>query len=134
MKYKTKVSKMINQYLKQCCDQSFTAHQLFDYFETNGANVNLSTVYRNLDQFVEEGLLTKFKTGHNDVFMYRVNQDLSHCHEHLHLQCCRCGKIIHVEGDFMKEIVHTLENQYHFYLECDTSTISGLCKECKEKE
>ena len=31
-------------------------------------------------------------------------------------------------------LVNTLENDYHFYLECDASTISGLCKECREKQ
>ena len=34
----------------------------------------------------------------------------------------------------MTIIVNTLENDYHFYLECDASTISGLCKECREKQ
>lgn len=134
MKYKTKASKLIKQYTDQYSDQSFTAHHLYEYIVEQGQAVNLSTIYRNLDQFVDEGILTKFKTGHNDVFMYRVNQDVSHCHEHLHLQCCKCGKIIHVESDLMKKLVNTLENEYHFYLECDASTISGLCKECREKQ
>lgn len=134
MKYKTKASKLIKQYTDQRYDQSFTAHHLYEYIVEQGQAVNLSTIYRNLDQFVDEGILTKFKTGHNDVFMYRVNQDVFHCHEHLHLQCCKCGKIIHVESGLMKKLVNTLENDYHFYLECDASTISGLCKECREKQ
>lgn len=133
MKYKTKVSKMIEQYIHQCYDQSFSAHHLYEYIVKQGKTVNLSTIYRNLDQFVDEGKLTKFKAGHNDAFMYRVNQEITHCHEHLHLQCCKCGKIIHVDRDLMKKLVHTLENDYHFYLECDASTISGICKECREK-
>ena len=134
MKYKTKASKLIKQYTDQHYDQSFTAHHLYEYIVEQGQAVNLSTIYRNLDQFVDEGILTKFKTGHNDVFMYRVNQDVFHCHEHLHLQCCKCGKIIHVESGLMKKLVNTLENDYHFYLECDASTISGLRKECREKQ
>ena len=38
------------------------------------------------------------------------------------------------EMAYVDHFVNTLENDYHFYLECDASTISGLCKECREKQ
>ena len=134
MRYKTKTFQLIENYLKTCCDKCFRAHDVYDYIVANEMKVNISTVYRNLEQFVEAGQLIKYKSGNNDVWMYRLNQQFRQCHEHLHLQCCKCGKIIHVESDLMKKLVNTLENDYHFYLECDASTISGLCKECREKQ
>lgn len=39
--------------------------------------VNISTVYRNLEQFIEAGQLIKYKSGNNDVWMYRLNQQFS---------------------------------------------------------
>ena len=134
MKYKTKASKLIKQYTDQHSDQSFTAHHLYEYIVEQGQAVNLSTIFRNLDQFVDEGILTKFKTGHNDVFMYRVNQDVFHCHEHLHLQCKECGKIIHIKKESMDSIIAMLEKDYKFFLDCDISTIGGLCKTCMMKK
>ena len=134
MRYKTKTFQLIENYLKTCCDKCFRAHDVYDYIVEQGQAVNLSTIYRNLDQFVDEGILTKFKTGHNDVFMYRVNQDVSHCHEHLHLQCKECGKIIHIKKESMDSIIAMLEKDYKFFLDCDISTIGGLCKTCMMKK
>ena len=75
----------------------FRAHDVYDYIVANEMKVNISTVYRNLEQFVDAGQLIKYKPGNNDVWMYRLNQQFSQCHEHLHLQCKECGKIIHIK-------------------------------------
>ena len=94
MRYKTKTFQLIENYLKTCCDKCFRAHDVYDYIVANEMKVNISPVYRNLEQFVDAGQLIKYKSGNNDVWMYRLNQQFSQCHEHLHLQCKECGKII----------------------------------------
>ena len=96
--------------------------------------VNISTVYRNLEQFVDAGQLIKYKSGNNDVWMYRLNQQFSQCHEHLHLQCKECGKIIHIKKESMDSIITMQEKDYKFFLDCDISTIGGLCKTCMMKK
>lgn len=97
MRYKTKTFQLIENYLKTCCDKCFRAHDVYDYIVANEMKVNISTVYRNLEQFVDAGQLIKYKPGNNDVWMYRLNQQFRQCHEHLHLQCKECGKIIHIK-------------------------------------
>ena len=106
MRYKTKTFQLIENYLKTCCDKCFRAHDVYDYIVANEMKVNISTVYRNLEQFVDAGQLIKYKPGNNDVWMYRLNQQFSQCHEHLHLQCKECGKIIHIKN----------MPQYHWYM------------------
>ena len=72
---------MIENYLKTCCDKCFRAHDVYDYIVANEMKVNISTVYRNLEQFVDAGQLIKYKPGNNDVWMYRLNQQFSQCHD-----------------------------------------------------
>lgn len=131
--YKTKVSQLIELYLKDCNDKCFHAHDIYDFIVKNNIKVNISTIYRNLDQFVEDGQLIKYKSGNNEVWMYRLNQKLKQCHEHLHLQCKECGKIIHLNEKSMQQIIKILEKDYEFFLDCDISTIGGLCHACMEK-
>ena len=59
MRYKTKTFQLIENYLKTCCDKCFRAHDVYDYIVANEMKVNISTVYRNLEQFVEAGQLIK---------------------------------------------------------------------------
>ncbi len=76
MRYKTKTFQLIENYLKTCCDKCFRAHDVYDYIVANEMKVNISTVYRNLEQFVEAGQLIKYKSGNNDVWMYRLINSL----------------------------------------------------------
>lgn len=115
MRYKTKTFQLIENYLKTCCDKCFRAHDVYDYIVANEMKVNISTVYRNLEQFVDAGQLIKYKPGNNDVWMYRLNQQFSQCHEHLHLQCKECGKIIHIKKESMDSIITMLEKDYKFF-------------------
>ena len=57
MRYKTKTFQLIENYLKTRCDKCFRAHDVYDYIVANKMKVNISTVYRNLEQFVEAGQL-----------------------------------------------------------------------------
>ncbi len=93
--------------------------------------VNITTVYRHLEQLVKDGILVKFKTADSDNQRYRLAGDVSRCQRHLHLQCRRCGRIQHMECSFMDEIYRMLEAEYGFALDCETSTLSGLCRECR---
>lgn len=63
MRYKTKTFQLIENYLKTCCDKCFRAHDVYDYIVANEMKVNISTVYRNLEQFVDAGQLIKYKPG-----------------------------------------------------------------------
>lgn len=133
MRYKTKVVQLLEDYIQNSHDKCFHAHDAYDYIFQKGIKVNISTIYRNLEQLVEDEKIIKYKSGNNNVWMYRINQKLSQCHEHLHLQCKECGKIIHLSKESMQEIAYILEKNYHFFIDCDISTIGGLCKTCMAK-
>lgn len=131
--YHTKTKDLILEYIQANKVRRFSAGEIYYYLKGMGKDVNLTTIYRNLDRLEEENLLMKYKTAKNDSATYQYVEPYGTCHEHLHLQCRNCGKIIHLEGPLMEEIQKYLHQNHSFQLECPGSVLVGLCGECKKK-
>lgn len=129
--YRTKSKGYIMEFFQSHMEQIVSAADIHGYLEENGKQVNLATVYRNLDKMTEEGVLLKYKTAKDEHAVYQYTGGRDTCHEHLHLQCARCGKVIHLECGFMKDITEHLLEHHGFALECSNSVLYGLCRECR---
>jgi Fur family ferric uptake transcriptional regulator len=103
------------------------------YLILQGEHVNRSTIYRYLDKLVEEGKVLKYQNedGKKAVFQY---VEETHCHEHLHMQCIKCGKTIHLNCGFMAEISEHMMEHHHFRLQCHNSILYGVCETCEKNE
>lgn len=132
--YNTKAVQEIQQYLKLQKGKSFSAADVYHYLENNEVEVNQSTVYRTLDRMTEQGILVRFKTANSKNSYYRMSDEHHNCDEHLHMQCRKCGKVMHLDCDFMSDIKKNLMKQYGFTLECNGSTLCGLCSECSKNK
>lgn len=133
-KYHTKISREIEQYIKEQSEKSFCASEVYSYMTNQKIPVNLATIYRNLDRLTEQNILIKFKTANSDSYMYRAVKETGNCHTHLHMRCKVCGRIIHLEEHYSDEIIDYLKKKYGFELECDNSFFSGICINCKDME
>ena len=131
--YSTKVSRAMEKYLEQQRNTSFSVADVYDYMQGEGRQVNLATVYRNLDKLTEKKMLVKYKTQGEDGYSYRVEDENRNCHEHLHLHCMKCGKIFHFDTELMDEMSVCLKEQFGFLLDCEKSSLCGICAQCKEK-
>lgn len=131
MKYKTKYQENIMNYIEDHKDQSFCAADVYAYMIRNEIQINLATVYRNLDKLTADHTLMKYKAADSDSFLYQYAGVNGDCQEHLHLQCSSCGKIYHLDGDFMKKMAEYLTQTHMFKLDCAASSIRGLCEECQ---
>ena len=129
--YRTKFKDDIMEYLRTNKDVRFCASDVFEYMSGNGVTINLTTVYRNLDKMTENGILLKSKNPTDECCYYQYTEPNSHCKEHLHVQCKMCGKIIHLEGTFMKEFNDYIVSEHGFALDFKDSMIIGICKDCK---
>ncbi len=130
-KYNTKISQKILNLAELNKEKGFCASEIYSYLLKQGITANLATIYRNLDRLTETKALIRFKPANRNSSLYRFAGEHQNCHEHLHMQCTECGKIYHLEGVFMKEIKEYLVKQFHFNLECEISSLSGICEECK---
>lgn len=131
--YKTKGRKMIWQYLIEEKDHAVSISDIEQFLIENQEQVNLSTIYRYLDKLVMDQKVLKYQQedGKKAVFQY-VEED--RCHQHLHMQCVKCGRMIHLNCGFMDEISEHMMEHHHFRLQCQNSILYGICESCERKE
>jgi len=131
--YKTKNRQQILDILKNRKDQSVSVSEIKESMEQMGCNVNLSTIYRYMDKLVEEGIVMEYLTKKGEKAGFQYLEPEQDCHQHLHLQCIRCGRIIHLNCSFMKDIQMHIGEYHGFTIQCDHSILYGICQTCQKK-
>lgn len=132
--YNTKSKQMILDFLTANSERTVDVAEISKYLKDNDYEVNVTTIYRCLDKLVANNLISKYTDDSGKKATYRFVGENSCCHEHLHLQCSGCGKIIHLDCEFMDELIEHITKKHDFDLRCDKSILYGKCKECSEKE
>lgn len=133
--YSTKSRQEIMKYLEASAGKTVSASDILDHLQAVGLNVSPTTVYRNLDRLYEEKKILKYVAEKGEKAVYQLEAEGRHCAEHLHLKCVRCGKIIHMDCDFMDEVREHLMRGHGFALQCEGTVLYGYCEACrKEKE
>jgi Fur family ferric uptake transcriptional regulator len=90
--------------------------------------LNLSTVYRTLDLFVELGLVAQTDLGEG------VRQfELVGSHPHHHLICRQCSGAVEVGDDLLGPLRQTLREQFGFEACMDHFAIFGICRSCRDQ-
>lgn len=130
--YNTNARKYILKYLEANHDTTVTAADISDYLSKNGLNVNITTVYRYLNKLTAEQCVVKFPSKNGSGSIYQLKQSDKACHEHIHVKCIKCGRLIHLDCGFMTEIENHLSKDHNFTLSCDGSILYGICNLCKD--
>jgi len=132
--YKTKNKQIILEYLKNNANVSITVKDICKYFADTGDSINITTIYRYLDKLSSEGTVMKYTSDDGKSFCFKYMDENRDCHEHFHLQCRSCGKIIHLDCSYMDDIIKHISDCHDFDLKCDNSVLYGKCHECRNKE
>lgn len=87
--------------------------------------ISLGTVYRNLHVLVEQGKILALE-GLSERTLYDHRTD-----EHLHVVCCRCGKVADVDDGaiVMREVIPDYVSGYQ--ITGFRGGLVGLCPECQ---
>ncbi len=103
-----------------------TADELYSLLKKKLPKISLGTVYRNLEQLSEKGIIKKLDSIDSQK---RFDGDIS---PHYHIKCIKCGKVgdIHVSPiSLPKEVVeHTDYKILNHDLE-----LTGICSSCQKK-
>ncbi len=102
-----------------------TADFVFQHIREDIPNISLATVYRNLNQLAEAGIIlrltTNDKTDHFDA-----------CVEpHYHFCCRCCNAIKDIDMEPMPELVEKASKVSNFLIEEATILFQGVCEECQ---
>ena len=130
--YTTTSRRKILAFLQSRQDQTVTAADIDRYLKEENSEVNLTTIYRYLDKLTREGVLMKYVAQKGSQAAYQYVEQGHGCEEHLHLKCIRCGRIIHLDCGFMKEIREHIQKDHGFALQCRDSILYGVCSSCQK--
>ena len=100
-----------------------TAEEL--YLSIVDKKMDLSTIYRNLNAFVEAGLAKKEVSSKKENLYLLIREE--ECHV---LVCVRCGKKVVLEGCPYHEVNHALEKKTGFRVLDHNTEIYGVCPAC----
>lgn len=128
--YRTKSRDDIMAYVEQNKEKRFSASDVYAHLREKGNKVNLTTVYRNLEKMTEAGQLLRLGYAKDGSALYQYLLPNSSCYEHLHIQCSNCGKVFHLDDEFMS-LIEEYFQKHDFSLIAQESVLIGICSECR---
>ena len=105
--------------------EHLSAEKIYAQVKKEIDNISLGTVYRNLAQLVDNGLIMQIK-GIDDRVYYDKN-----VMTHGHLFCNVCKNVVDTNHDFINEMKNNILNNDKFIIEQYNLSISGICHECQ---
>jgi Fur family ferric uptake transcriptional regulator len=106
-------------------DGHLSAEELTAVVERHSPDVSPSTVYRNLEELEELGVVVHTHLGHAAA-VYHVAGPV-----HGHLACARCGHSIEVPPSLFENLARSALRDYGFDVDRHHLAISGLCHACQ---
>ncbi len=132
-KYKTKQREILLSYLRNAPRGHVTAGDVCEHFRRQGKPVGQSTVYRQLESLVDEGILNKYLIDGASpaCFEYVGAESHSGPDTCFHCKCEKCGKLIHLHCEELEEIRAHLLAGHSFALDPLRTVFYGLCENCR---
>lgn len=103
-----------------------TAEYIYDIMSKTDNSVSLATLYRNLNQLSESGVIKKIE-GLDNSAHYDHNT-----HEHYHCICIKCGRVYDIPADVAPNLVKNAEASTGFIIKSHDIIFHGICNECKD--
>lgn len=105
-----------------------TAEALLEFFKRDDSNVGMTTLYRNLNQLADAGLIKKIDglepSAHFDHNTF----------EHYHFICEKCKKVYDIPSSVAPDLVKNTTEATGFDITSHDIVFHGICSECKRKD
>ena len=128
--YNTEQKKLLLDFLEKNHDSAYTIEEITNELKSRGATVGKSTVYRLMTRLVEEKRVKRQLSDSSRKAIYRITLD-SHCHNHLHLQCIKCGRVLHLDEEVSDRLLDTVKQINDFSVSEEDTVLMGKCADCK---
>ncbi|MCR5073241.1 MAG: transcriptional repressor [Clostridiales bacterium] len=132
IRYKTKQREILLGYFETVPGIHVTAADVCRYFQSHHAAIGQSTIYRNLESLVDEGVIKKYAIDGNSAacFEYVEPDGQQNTETCFHCKCEKCGKLIHLQCDELNGIQHHLITEHQFKMNPVRTVFYGLCEHC----
>ena len=104
-----------------------TADELYELVKKRLPRISLATVYRNLEQMAEAGIINKIEHGTKQK---RFDGNTT---PHSHVFCIKCGRIADIDLDLQPELTGLKCHEEGWKIFADRIEINGLCPVCQRE-
>lgn len=131
-KYKTRQRDLLISYFENKPDGHVTARDVYNYFLESGVSIGQATIYRQLERFVDEGLVKKYIIDENTPACFEYAGESVSCNHEIcfHCKCEKCGTLIHLHCEELEEIRDHMLKEHKFKLNTARTVFYGLCENC----
>ena len=112
-----------------CIRDSLSSEEIYDLVRVDCPEIGLATVYRTMQLLDEIGLISKLNLD-DGCIRYEISLHKEDCHNHHHLICKNCGKIMEAKEDLLDNIEKEIQSLYKFKILDHDVKFYGLCDEC----
>ncbi|MDF2676317.1 MAG: Fur3 [Bacillota bacterium] len=125
---------VVYELLKEKEDEHLSPEEIYELIKDKYPEMGMATIYRTLQLFEEIGLAIKLNFDDGCGRYEILSPDSLETHQHHHLICKNCGKIIEVKEDLMNSLEEIIEKQYNFEIKNHMVKFTGICSDCRKKE
>lgn len=122
---------LVLQKLAENTGSHMAAEDIFEVIKEGYPEIGLATVYRTLQLLLEMQLVDRINLDDGCV-RYEIGHlfEGDTKHNHHHLICRGCGKVLPFEDDLLEELERHIEEDAGFHVLDHELKFYGLCKEC----
>ncbi len=131
--YKTKQKEKILDYLIRNKEKHTNVQEIITFLTAEGNPIGTATIYRQLDKLVDCGMVRRYNFDGKTGACYQYIENKEECHEHFHLKCTVCGKLIHLNCDRLSNINRHIFEKHGFQVDPSQTVFYGKCSECLSK-
>jgi Fur family ferric uptake transcriptional regulator len=106
-----------------------TPDEVLTEVHRHSTSINISTVYRNLEVLEELGLVRHAHLSDRAPTYHSVGG-----HEHFHLVCRGCHRVISVDAEVAGPLTERLSSDHGFTPDLGHLTVFGRCADCTDAD
>lgn len=105
-----------------------SAEELAEEVHAQAPDVNISTIYRNLDELVRLGVIDRSHLGGGPAAYHLASAT------HGHLVCEQCSAMTEVPSELFRDVAQTLASRYGFAAAPHKFGVIGRCADCQRPD
>lgn len=107
-----------------------SAEEVYELLREKDFDFGLATVYRNVELLNSLGILTRIDFGDGRT-RYELSSADPQIHQHHHLICLKCKKVIEFEEDLLDDLEKFIAEKSSFQIVNHEVKFFGYCKDCR---
>lgn len=127
--YNTRQRKAVQAFLQDHVSRYLSVDDTYAMLREQGVEVGRTTVYRTLEAFVGEGLVSKATMPDGGESRYRLVEP---GHEEAgRLVCLDCGRVISIDCAAFQEFSRHVRSDHDFDVDLARTVLYGRCSACR---